>query len=352
MIAFSVMGEDIINKRAYLLLFRRKPLRPLTRIRMIHDSPQRNAWIRLSAIKIQDLKFGPIIYYEFDRKIYYEAMISATIHTTLTPRLRFCSLHTFAPNFVQLRTDTFSNQRITTRIIQQCETNGVLLTPELNWIEDFVFVLFFMISLFFFNILFAIKLRENFDNLSLIVVSALLSSGLSFNSTNITAFFYRRFIKNKYNTYCSPQLIESDEDSLFWTLLKNLSLTYLFCVSVVISSFIPPLIDYNQKETQIFEITLFENRLANETMILVLFFTASLIISLTFWLLFIGFIKYIYISCFSVIKYIPYESIVQNIKETTAGSEEFSTEDKITIKRTPKTPSLSSQWFQRLCLIH
>ena len=349
MVSFSLKGNDITNKRAYILLHRRKVLRPLTRIRMIHDCA--NARIHLSAIKVHDLTYGSIVYYSIDRNIHCEPMVSATVHNTSPLKLQFCSDHIFCPNFVQ-RTDTYSTLRIAYYSGQRHETNGAILSPELNGWEDMAFVIFLMISVFFFNVLFVIILKKNFElsTIPLIIVSVIMSSGLSFNSTNISALFYRKFIKKYYNIYCSPQMIDSEKDSVFWTLFKNLSITYLVCISIVVSFFTPYCIERVAKDKRYLSkwlgIEYIDDSLLNETAFLVSFFLISLFTSVTLWLIISGLIKYLYLKCCAVIKFIPFHTIVKFSDERTVSDDSQMGTTELEADTKPKDTDMNSKFYE------
>ena len=332
MLSFSLTNADISNGRAYLLLHRRKVFRPLTGIRMTHDCQNTGAWIHLSAIKVQDMNLGPIVYYEIDRKIHCEIMDKASVHLPLKPELKFFSSHIFGPNFVRLKSDTFSNKWITTYAADEFNTNGVFLDPELDWIEENIFVLFFIFSILFFDVLFAFKLKEGSElsTNGVLFWSAFWSSGLSFNSANTTAFFFRNYIKTKYNAKCSLQQREKDKDSHFWTLAKNLSLSYILAIPIAISPFISQIIKRKTSPkdrylSQHLDIDLLESRVYNETLFLVLFVFATKLMALTFWLILSGILKYLYYLLVSKPKYIPYESVLPFKTEST-GNDNDSTE--------------------------
>ena len=112
MIALTIKPDDLINKRARLLLHRKKVLRPLTAVRAIHDCTRPNTRIHLTGIKVQDMKYGAIIYYTIDRNIYYQSMSSAVVHKVNKPELKFLSEQMLSPNFIQIRTDNYSSKVI------------------------------------------------------------------------------------------------------------------------------------------------------------------------------------------------------------------------------------------------
>ena len=201
----------------------------------------------------------------------------------------------------------------------------MILRAEIDWVEDCLFVLYLLISVFYYNICFALILKNILkldSNYQILILSVLLSSGLSFNATNLYADFYRNFIKTKYNTYCSPQLREIDKDSLTWTLLKNLSITYLPITSLLLTIFMRWFVQQHTDDQKrlglsgLLQIHILSDKSTNETLFLVLFFTASLVLSLTLWLMLSAFIKYILLSTVITTQEISFESLVQHTNTT------------------------------------
>ena len=145
-------------------------------------------------------------------------------------------------------------------------------------------------------------------------------------------------------------MIDSEKDSVFWTLFKNLSITYLVCISIVVSFFTPYCIERVAKDKRYLSkwlgIEYIDDSLLNETAFLVSFFLISLFTSVTLWLIISGLIKYLYLKCCAVIKFIPFHTIVKFSDERTVSDDSQMGTTELEADTKPKDTDMNSKFYE------
>lgn len=210
------------------------------------------------------------------------------------------SKQTLTPSFIPLSIEDFgypidsddSNKSISE------ESNGVLLSPKIHWFEAIIFTVLFLNLTFFLMTVILVYLTKTLDTNNTIIVAFLLSGLISLSITESLSIIYRENIKLNYNLKCSQMRVEFGNASNCWTCIRCFFLLLVFVLSVLSSVSIPFVINSrdnadNKTLSKEYEFNIISNHMLNEILFLLIFLSASLLITVTFWFILFGMFRFL-----------------------------------------------------------
>ncbi|XP_054153351.1 uncharacterized protein LOC128952047 [Oppia nitens] len=244
MISVTVPFGKIRNGRAHILLYRQKLLRPVTKVRAIHDIVE--SLIYLRGVRITDQLYGYTVYYGVEQDIQCESMDRAVAHPIVLPVPRLLSDEMFAPMFAHFKNNTLSTTRIKCELTD-IQSNGVVLAPEINLCEDIIFISCFMATSFLLIPTIALSLdkwlaSEWLSKNVILAVTVVAASGLAYNGINCLALVYRSCFKRPYERHWSPKTKELTKCGTCWCWTRAGILTVMLMAAIAVSLAVPIII--------------------------------------------------------------------------------------------------------------
>lgn len=298
--------------RAYFRVIRKTAFASIAKVRVVHNCEAKDAKIFLEGIESYDLKNGERRFYSVQEFIINEDKELALVYNVKEHEPTFFSKQVLTPCFLPLDIEDFGRPLNSIRFSENSieESNGVIIRAKLVFYEVFVFTALFVELTSFITVSILVYFGDISDTNSTTVAAILLSGFFSLSITESLAIIYRDYIKYYYNRKCSPMRIESGTSSKTWSFIRYFYLFLVFVSTFLLSITVPVMISSRTQKSTLAEDYSFDvikNRANNEILFLLLFLTASLLVTVIVWFVFFGVLRYMYRS---LVKYPKITAIV------------------------------------------